>query len=247
MISVVSTYATDPPGQHPARPRLSGVRDGAIGPLSDGDHILDVRCRSWDAPGLDVADLRLMGCHLLGAELTSSRFEGLSLTDCRLQACDLSGAVLEPLTMVRVELVDCRLSAAVLAGAVLTDVRVHNCKIDEANLRFLRCTRTVFEECVLARADLQGSALGGCDLLDCDLRGADLSKAVMDGTRLAGSRLEGVAGAAALRGAWLTAEQIATEARTLAAAAGVRLDRGDTDPAVRSDPPAGRGGTTTSP
>ncbi len=229
MIAVVPPSSTDPPGQQPAPPRLRDAPDGVIDALRDGDVVEDVRCRSWSAPGLTVADVQMFGCHLSGADLTSCQFDQLSLTDCRLEACDLSGAAFESLTMLRVELVDCRLSGAVLAGAALTDVRVHECKFDGANLRFVRCARTVFEGCAMATVDFQGAGLSACDLLDCDLRGSDLSKAVMDGARLSGSRLDGVTGASALRGAWFTADQIVIEARTLAAAAGVRLERGDDD------------------
>ena len=192
--------------------------------LGDEDEFVDLFCEGWNLSAQQAADISFVGCRLKRVDLARSVLERLKLVDCRLEACDLSAADLDHLTAARVEVTDSRFSGTLSPAAKLTDVHFSRCKLDQANLRFAQLTRVVFEDCVLVEADFQGADLTGAGLIDCDLGQADFSKATMTGARLAGSKVATVRGAAALRGAYVSREQLSELAWPLASAIGLLID-----------------------
>jgi uncharacterized protein YjbI with pentapeptide repeats len=207
-------------------PRLRPGLGEAGGPeaLRDEDEFVDLSCEEWNLAGQEAADVSFAGCRMKQLGLAGSTVLRLRLVDCRLETCDLSAADLDDLTALRVEVSDSRLSGTLSPAAKLTDVRFSHCKLDQANLRFAQLTRVVFEDCVLVEADFHGADLTGTELINCDLSGAEFSKATMTGARLSGSKLATVRGAGALRGAYVSRQQITELAWPLASAVGLVVD-----------------------
>jgi uncharacterized protein YjbI with pentapeptide repeats len=186
---------------------------------------------SWDGAevsgsfaGASVSHLDITGCHLRGAVLTGAEIDRLRLTDTVVEDCELSGAVLSRLVAVRVEFRRCRLSSLVGAGGDFKDVRIVDCKLDQANFRMTAWERSVFDGCLLAGADFGSGRLAGTRIHRCDLTGADFSKATLDGVSLHGSTLDGVRGGESLRGVVIGSDQVLPLAFPVFAALGIRID-----------------------
>jgi len=74
-----------------------------------------------------------------------------------------------------VELVDLDLTAEHLTGLSLETVRVKGCRLDDAELRRLRCRRVVFDTCDFANSRWLDCELGEVAFLDCRFTGASIA------------------------------------------------------------------------
>ena len=177
-----------------------------------------------DLRGLDLAGISFLECSftelsagetdLRSASFVDTRFERLDapilsaprsrFRDVSVTASRWGSAELYDAEWQSVHLVDCRLGYVNLRGATLHDVLFTNCTIDELDLGGATAHRTAFVDTRIDSLDVTGATL-----THTDLRGADLR------------RLTGLEG---LKGATLTALQVAELAPLFASHLGLRVE-----------------------
>lgn len=173
-------------------------------------------CR-WDgvAAGADidvadlVADAELLETRWVGAQLHGRRLTGLRARDVEFVRCDLSSAVIADADLRRVAFIECRLTGLVLSGSELLDVRIVGGKADMASVRMSKATNVAVTGCSLRGADFHEFVGENAAFLDCDLDQASFDQCRLPGLRLHRSSLEDIRGVLALRGARISAEQLA--------------------------------------
>ncbi len=186
--------------------------------------------------GEQAAFIDITGCRLRSARFTGVRLRRLRIADSVVEDCELSGAVLADLAATRVEFRRCRMSGLIASGGRFQDVRLIDCRLDEANLRMTVWKRAALLDCVLRGADFSSAELTAAELKGCDLTGVEFSKAQVAGACLHGSVLEGLRGAAGLRGVVIGTDQALPLALSIFAGLGIRVDD---DAGVDPDRPAG--------
>lgn len=171
----------------------------------------------WDgvAAGTDVqapsqvADAQLLETRWTGAQLRERRFTGLRAHDVEFVRCDMSSTVFTGAELRRVTFTDCRLTGMVLSGADITDVRISGSKADLTSFRMSSASHLSVVSSSLRGADFHEFVGENCAFLDCDMDEADFEQSRFRGLRLHGSTLENISGVLALRGAQISASQIA--------------------------------------
>ena len=178
-----------------------------MAPLSDfetietGDDIIDTTVTDVDWTALEVRNVTI---------------KRSTFTRCR-----LSATAINDLLAVDTVFDDCVLSGADLHGARLQRVTFNRCKLDGANLRMIETTELILTECDLTGTDLLEAQLDGARVENCKLDGAVIERARVVDADLRTSDLTGLRGAASLRGAKVSPDQLIQLARTFASEIGV--------------------------
>ena len=94
------------------------------------------------------------------------------------------------------------------AALAATDVRLVDCRADEAWFRMARFERVAFEGCDLTGSDWYEARVRHSRIVRCRLDGAELSKAAFDGVALHGTTLAGIRGAGRLRNLVIGPDQV---------------------------------------
>jgi uncharacterized protein YjbI with pentapeptide repeats len=159
--------------------------------------------------GFELEDVEIVGADIGGAESRSGRIEhatieGLRAADAMLRdlwAVDVAAAALDAsngdwrgATLRRVELRGSRLTGTTLIEAELTDVLLHDCKLDYANLRGATLDRVTFSDCILLDTDFAGATLSSVRFEGCKLQGTDFTRATMTEVDLRDSDLAELGG-----------------------------------------------------
>jgi uncharacterized protein YjbI with pentapeptide repeats len=168
-----------------------------------------------------VAGVRLQESRWAGADLSGRHLAGLRCRDTQFVGCNLSGAVLEGAMLSRVAFTDCRLTGLVLSGAELVDVHIVDSQADFALLRMATARHLWIENTSLRGADLYAFKGTGCAFLGCDFSDVALANAQLPEVLLHGSTLDTVRGAASLRGARISADQVVPLGAAMLAELGV--------------------------
>jgi uncharacterized protein YjbI with pentapeptide repeats len=193
----------------PTTPRLASERTVVEhDSLVDEDEWLGETVAGADLARTSAEHVRIVGTELRGVTLTAANLHRCTLTDVRLVECELSGAMFTESQWLRVEVVNCRMSGVVVSQSRLRHVRFAENKLDGADFRIVSSERVVFDQCALPDADFYDARLQSVDFDRCDLRRAHMSGVVARELRLHGSQLEGLRGAASLRGASITFDQV---------------------------------------
>jgi uncharacterized protein YjbI with pentapeptide repeats len=171
----------------------------------------------------EASSVEIAACRVR-ARFTGAHLDRARLVDSLIIDSDFSCAELAGVSVTRVEFRGCRLSGLVADLGGFADVAFVDCRLDGANLRMTRWSRSAFAGCDLREADLSGADLGGANLVRCDLRGATVDRARLHGCRLHHSQLDGVRGGEALRGVAIASDQIVPVALALFGALGIVLD-----------------------
>jgi uncharacterized protein YjbI with pentapeptide repeats len=214
----------------PTAPRLTSERavvDHAS--LVDEDEWLGETVVGADLARSFAEHARIVGTELRGVVLTAANLHRCTLTDVRLVECELSGAMFTESQWLRVEIVNCRMSGAVVSQSRLRHVRFLEDKLDGADFRIVTAERVVFDQCAMADADFYDARLQSVDFDRCDLRRAHMSGVVARDLRLHGSQLEGLRGAASLRGASITFDQVLPLALGLFNEVGIKVTDDERD------------------
>jgi uncharacterized protein YjbI with pentapeptide repeats len=184
---------------------------------------------SGDAAATEAVDVDIDRSHLRSVRLTGARLDRIRITDTVLEGCELSGVALEHAVLTRVELRSCRMLGFYAPQTEWHDVRIVDCRVDEANLRMGRGDHVVFESSSLRSVDLYETAWTEARLFDCDLTAARFDKVRLPGVRLHGSTFDDLTGADALRGSVIDSGQLVPLALRVLGALGITLDD-DRDP-----------------
>jgi uncharacterized protein YjbI with pentapeptide repeats len=205
------------------RPRLDDERSERSGDeLDHHDVIEDV---DWDGGTPGAADgVEILRSRLTAVSLTGLELDQLRLVDVELIECELSGAVLTGARWERVVLRRCRMSGLVAAELTASDVRLEQCKADQAWLR-----SSVLDRCELVDTDLSGGDLYGAQVTRsafrrCDLTELDVSASRFEDVSLHGSTVDRLRGADALRGCTIGSDQLVPLAVPILLAKGITVD-----------------------
>lgn len=165
---------------------------------------------------------RLDACLFERCNFGDILFEKLAVWDSRLQGCELSGSRIFKAELLRSQIADCRFTGAQLGEGSVEDVVFSGCKIDMTSLRRCKLTRVVFRDCVLDDADFNEAQLTDVVFDACSLRRTDFSQAQLARVEFA-SDLSEIRGAASLKGAIISAEQLPVIAPLLCVALGIQV------------------------
>ena len=193
----------------PTAPRLAS--DRAVvehDELVDEDEWLNESVAGSDLARSFAEHVRIVGTELRGVTLTGANLHRCTLTDARLVECELSGAMFTESQWLRVEMVNCRMSGFVVSQSRLRHVRFVEDKLDGADFRIVNAEHVVFDQCAIPDADFYDARLQSVSFDRCDLRRVHVSGVAARELQLHGSQLEGLRGAASLRGASISFDQV---------------------------------------
>jgi uncharacterized protein YjbI with pentapeptide repeats len=117
-----------------------------------------------------------------------------------------------------------RLTGMHWIDGVLRDVLFSECRMDLATLRFSSLRDVWFVACNLSRADFTSADLRGAQFKDCDLSGAQFAGADCAGARFTRCELAGIGSVTSLRGATVSAADLASLSHVLAGALGITIE-----------------------
>jgi uncharacterized protein YjbI with pentapeptide repeats len=204
-------------------PRLDDDRTERAGDeLDDHDLLEDVE---WNggAPG-SVTGVEIVRSRLTGITLTGLELPGLRLLDVELVECELSGAVVTGAWWERVVLRRCRMSGLVAAELQALDVRLQDCKADQAWLRASVLDRCEIVDTDLSGADLYGTRVSRSAFRRCDLTEVDVSASEFEQVSLHGSTVDRLKGAEALQRVTIGSEQLVPLALPILKAREITVD-----------------------
>jgi uncharacterized protein YjbI with pentapeptide repeats len=208
-----------------AEPRLPRTPEQAtLDDLDHDVHLQDVVIDGGVAVDLAVEDLRLTGCRLSGVRLPGATLDGPEWADVVFEDCDLSGVTLKEVMLRRVVFRRCRLSALVAAELVASDLRLVDCKADEAWFRMARVERAGLSQCDLTGSDWYRAQVSHAHITGCRLAEANFSLAKLDDVALHGSSLAGVLGGDGLRNVVVGPEQVLDLALVVLPSLGIRIE-----------------------
>ncbi|MBS1680037.1 MAG: pentapeptide repeat-containing protein [Actinobacteria bacterium] len=196
----------------------------------EGFEIEDAEIVGADIAGTEARSGRINHAKMVGLRAAATVLRDLWLVDVAAEALDASNGDWRGALLRRAELRGSRLTGLALNEAELTDVLLHDCKLDYANLRGAALSRVTFSDCVLLDTDFGGAKLVSVRFEGCVLEGTDFSRAEMTDVDLRGSDLSQLGGdVAGLRGAIVDSAQLIDLAHHLAAATGLRVEDRDAD------------------
>jgi uncharacterized protein YjbI with pentapeptide repeats len=169
---------------------------------------------------LDV--VRLINGDLMGAKLRDGSWADVHISSGMLAGVDLTGT-----SWRRVEASGIRADGLVAAETSGRDITIRDSKLDLANFRHAKWSRTQFINCSLREADFMAAQFTEVRFENCDLTRTQFSGAVLNHVDLRGSRLEDIDGIAGLAGATISQEQLMHLAPELARVLELNVDDGD--------------------
>jgi uncharacterized protein YjbI with pentapeptide repeats len=192
--------------------------EGVFGGEADYDTVLFDR-QDFDEP--QAPNVRLLECafrqvSVSGGKMPRSSWREIWARDLRLTGTNLAESSWQDVTII-----GSSLAGAQVYGAELRRVVFSGCKLDSVNFRASRLTEVVFDQCVLRDVDFGGATLTRCSFPGSELTRAELSKVTMEATDLRGAELGLIIDADSLRGAIISAGQLAFVAPVLAQTLGI--------------------------
>ncbi len=171
-------------------------------------------------------------------DLSDARLDGLRLRSIRAERATLDGSVL---TEVVVDGIDCpdvdavrtgwtnvevtgRLGAVDAHQSGLRQVHFVGCKLGFVNLRAATLRDVVFTDCIIENLDLGGATVQRVGFESTRIHELDVNRARLVDLDLRGAALAVIGGLGSLRGATITAEQLALLAPHLAAHLGITVE-----------------------
>ncbi|MEU8003070.1 pentapeptide repeat-containing protein [Catellatospora sp. NPDC049111] len=183
---------------------------------------------------LAFLDLDLTGQAADSAEFEQCRFTRTGLartvldramfTDCLVETSDWANLKATKSGLLRVEVSLARLTGLQWVDGTLRDVTFRECRMDLATFRFTSFKDVAFVDCNLTRADFTNADLRGASFTGCDLSGAQFAQADCAGAWFTRCELGGIGSVTSLRGASVSAHDLAGLAHTLAAALDITID-----------------------
>ena len=210
----------------PAQPRLAAAVRPADPP---GPGAVDEAAfRQLAFVGLDLSELSGDGIEFEQCTFTQSALAGAALdqarfVDCRVDHSDWPNLGAPKSGMLRVDLHQARLTGLQWVDGSLRDVAFRECRMDLATFRFSRFKDVAFVDCNLTRADFTQADLRGAHFRGCDLSGAQFAQADCRGAWFTRCDLVGVGSVGSLKGATISADDLAALSHTLAAALGITI------------------------
>ncbi len=167
--------------------------------------------------------MSLRACHVHLTDVAELVLDRARLIDSRLTEPDITQVVGADSTWRSVEVDGGRIGAWDLAGGVLDAVTVAGVQLGYVNLRDATLTDVVMHDCRIETLDLAGARARRVSLAGCVIGELVVVHADLDELDLRGARLDRVDGVESLGGAIISAEQLLDLAPALAQAAGLTI------------------------
>lgn len=168
---------------------------------------------------LDLHDVYVRGA----AGGTSGVLDKPEVVNVVLDGCDIAGYVANGGRADRLLVKQSRLRGVTWAAGLLRDIVLEGVIGDDVSLRFSTLRRVVFRDCTLPGIDLTEVTLDEVHFERCQLAGARLHGAKVQQLRIEGCDLTACSGAAALAGASVHPDDLASLAPSLAEALGLTV------------------------
>ncbi|WP_166384705.1 pentapeptide repeat-containing protein [Catellatospora methionotrophica] len=163
-------------------------------------------------------------CRFTRTGLARTVLDRAMFTDCLVETSDWANLKATKSGLLRVEVSLGRLTGLHWVDGTLRDVTFRECRMDLATFRFTSFKDVAFIDCNLTRADFTNADLRGASFTGCDLSGAQFAQADCAGARFTRCELGGIGSVASLKGAVVSAHDLAGLAHTLAAALDITID-----------------------
>jgi uncharacterized protein YjbI with pentapeptide repeats len=210
----------------PAKPRSPASLDAT----TPGDDLVDEATYrrlgfiDIDLSGQEADSVEFEQCRFTRATLAGIVLDRASFTDCLASNSDWANLKATRSGMRRVKLSIVRLTGAYWVDGVVRDVTFADCRMDLATLRFTSFKDVAFIDCNLTRADFTNADLRGTQFTRCDLSAAQFAQADCAGTRFTRCELAGIGSVTSLKGATVSAVDLASLSYTLAGALDIRIE-----------------------
>ncbi|MEU8079599.1 pentapeptide repeat-containing protein [Catellatospora citrea] len=165
-------------------------------------------------------------CRFTRTGLAGTVLDRAAFTDCLVENSDWANLKATKSGLLRVEVSLARLTGLQWIDGSLRDVAFRECRMDLATFRFTAFKDVAFTDCNLTRADFTNADLRGASFTGCDLSGAQFAQADCAGARFTRCELGGIGSVTSLKGAVVSAHDLAGLAHTLAAALDITIDAG---------------------
>ena len=211
----------------PARPRPPASLETATSPehdLADEATYRQLGFTGIDLSGQEADSVEFEQCRFTRASLAGVVLERATLTDCLVENSDWANVKATRSGMQRVKLSMVRLTGLHWIDGVVRDVTFAECRMDLATLRFTSFKDVAFIDCNLTRADFTNADLRGAQFTGCDLTGAQFAQADCAGTRFTRCVLAGVGSVTSLKGATVSATDLAALSYALAGALDITIE-----------------------
>jgi uncharacterized protein YjbI with pentapeptide repeats len=177
-----------------------------------------------DLSGQEADSVEFEQCRFTRASLAGVVLDRSTFTDCLVESSDWANLKATKSGMQRVKLSTVRLTGLHWIDGTLRDVAFQDCRMDLATLRFTSFKDVAFVDCNLSRADFTNADLRGAQFTGCDLSGAQFAQADCAGTRFARCELVGVGSVTSLKGATVSATDLAALSYALAGALDITIE-----------------------
>jgi uncharacterized protein YjbI with pentapeptide repeats len=193
------------------------------GPLAADTDYDGAHFDGLDLAGPRGASSRFMECAFTRVTIQDGRFRLARFNDVWLSDVRLTATELTETSWTDAILFGCVAAGVTLDAAELRRVTLRNCKLDGVNLRSATLTDVTFVDCLLRDVDFGGATLLRCTFPGSQLRATDFSHVTLEQVDLRGAELGLIITQGALRGATITAGQLAELAPVLAEHAGIEV------------------------
>lgn len=176
-----------------------------------------------DLSGQEADSVEFEQCRFTRTTLAGVVLDQATFTDCLVENSDWANLKAAKSGMTRVKLTMARLTGVHWIDGVLRDVTFGECRMDLATLRFTSLKDVEFIDCNMTRADFTNADLRGAHFVGCDLSGAQFAQADCVGTRFTRCELAGIGSVTSLRGATVSATDLAALSYALASALDINI------------------------
>ena len=184
----------------------------------------DYDCAHFDQAvfdGADAANSSFLECAFTGVAFHGGGLRRSRLTDVWLRDVRLTGTSLAETSWTDAVFIASAVAGAEAFGAQLRRVTFHECKLDSVNFRDAVLTEVTFDRCLLRDVDFTGATLTATAFPRSRLAKTTFARMTLDRVDLRGAELGIVTDTVSLRGAIVTAGQLASIATLLADSMGI--------------------------
>jgi len=185
----------------------------------------DYDCAHFDQAvfdGADAASSRFLECAFTRVSFQGGGLRGSRLTDVWLRDVRLTGTSLAETSWTDASIVASAVAGVEAFGAQLRRVTFQGCKLDSVNFRDAVLSEVTFDDCLLREVDFTGATLTSTAFPRSRLAKTTFARMTLDRVDLRGAEELGIiTDTVSLRGATVTAAQLATMATLLADSMGI--------------------------
>ncbi len=210
----------------PVKPRPPSSLRTAVSPehdLEDEAAYRQLGFAEFDLSGQEADSVEFEQCRFTRASLAGVVLDRATFTDCLVENSDWANLKAAKSGLIRVKLATVRLTGVQWIDGALRDVTFCECRMDMATMRFTSLKDVEFIDCNLTRADFTNADLRGAHFVGCDLSGAQFAQADCGGTRFTRCELAGIGSVTSLRGATVSATDLAALSYVLASALDISI------------------------